>query len=168
MLVWVGGRYVLCAADIPTLIRGRGGNWYRPNTFDHDCSFVHSVSFYLFWDCEQEWPTNIPYQLSGSLTTFVDAWRPHWLTISLASVNSPDAWQRWVELTGFGFGFVSHQFWTLQAAFPDYNLDWLHNWGSAVSEVRLKVFSDLHCRVWPIPAEPWIDIQRLCGHGLLA
>ena len=24
MLVWVGGRYVLCAADIPTLIRGRG------------------------------------------------------------------------------------------------------------------------------------------------
>ena len=24
MLVWVGGRYVLCAADIPTLIQGRG------------------------------------------------------------------------------------------------------------------------------------------------
>ena len=24
MLVWVSGRYVLCAADIPTLIRGRG------------------------------------------------------------------------------------------------------------------------------------------------
>ena len=25
MLVWVGGRYVLCAVDIPTLVQGRGG-----------------------------------------------------------------------------------------------------------------------------------------------
>ena len=30
MLVWVGGRYVLCAADIPTLIRGRGENGIVP------------------------------------------------------------------------------------------------------------------------------------------
>ena len=36
MLVWVGGRYVLCAADIPTLIRGRG-EIVSSHTFYHSC-----------------------------------------------------------------------------------------------------------------------------------
>ena len=43
MLVWIGGRCVLCAAD-----SGDGKKWHRPNTFDHDCR------------CEPTFPPALP------------------------------------------------------------------------------------------------------------
>ena len=49
MLAWVGACFVLCAADIPTLIRG--GNRYRPNTFGHDCMFFLRAG----WCCLFSW-----------------------------------------------------------------------------------------------------------------
>ena len=44
----VGGHYILWCSWYSNIDSGEGVNWYRPNTFDHDCSSLWGWLRYLF------------------------------------------------------------------------------------------------------------------------